>query len=121
MRPGSRRLGLLGVLVVLMTAVGTLAYGQGAAVAGSLFGMVADASGAILPGVDVTLKNNSTGAVSHTVTDSMGKFEVPSLEPGSYTVTVSLMGFKTVQLSDVMVAVGAPSSVMKVTLDIGEL
>ena len=37
----------------------------GRRVAGSLAGTVADQSGAILPGVDVTLKNNSTGAVSH--------------------------------------------------------
>ena len=49
-----------------------------------------------------------------------GRFNIPALEPGTYTVTVTLMGFKTAQYPDVAVLTGTPASI-RATLQVGEL
>jgi hypothetical protein len=112
---------LVGVLVVLMAAVGATAYGQGGAATSSLSGTVVDSSGAIIPGADVSAKNNATGAVTQAVSDATGNFTIPAIPPGVYTVTISLMGFKTVTMPDVQVTVGTASQVKKVVLEVGQL
>ena len=70
------------------------AYAQGSFFT-SLSGTVVDTPGGVIPGADVKVKNTGTGAEVNTVTGSDGGFTVPSLPGGTYTVTVSLMGFKT--------------------------
>lgn len=97
----------------------TLAYGQGG-VTSSLSGTVVDTSGAVIPGADVTLKNNATSAVSNAVTTENGTFSIPALNPGTYTATVTLMGFKTVVLNDVVINAATPASI-RVTLEVGAL
>src|SRR5438128_10723190 len=86
----------------------------------SLSGTVVDSSGAVIPGADVKIKNNGTGAEYNSVTASDGGFTVPSLPGGTYTVTVSLMGFKTATLNSVTLNAAVPASV-KVTLAVGTL
>jgi len=80
-----------------VAAASSLAYAQGSFFT-SLSGTVADSSGAVIPGADVKIRNNGTGAEYNTVTASDGGFSVPSLPGGTYSVTVSLMGFKTAVL-----------------------
>jgi hypothetical protein len=86
----------LAVLAVLLCA-STVAYGQG--VTTSLSGSVVDSSGGVIPGADVAAKNNATTAESRTVTSENGTFTIPALNPGVYTVTVTLTGFKTAVLA----------------------
>ena len=105
------------VLGILLT--GTRSYGQGS-VFTSLSGTVVDSSGAIIPGANVKVKNNATGIEFDTVTGSAGEFNVASMPGGTYSVTVSLQGFKTAILSTVTVQAAIPSSV-KVTLAVGTL
>src|SRR5689334_21143811 len=59
-------------------------------------GIVADNSGAVVPGANVQLKHNATNVTQETITNSDGTWAFPSMPPGAYTVTVSLQGFKTV-------------------------
>jgi carboxypeptidase family protein len=87
---------------------------------GSLSGTVADNSGAVIPGADVKIKNNDTGAEFNAVTGSDGGFTVASMPGGTYTVTVTLQGFKTAVLSKVTVQAAIPASV-KVTLQLGAI
>ena len=54
------------------------------------------------------------------MTNESGYFTVPALDPGAYTVTVTLMGFKTAVLSDVRVNASTPATV-KVALALGGL
>lgn len=82
---------------VCLLFAATLAYGQGG-VTTSLSGSVVDSSGGIVPGADITAKNNATSAISSAVSNENGSFTIPALNPGTYTVTVSLMGFKTAVL-----------------------
>ena len=57
-------------------------------------GTATDASGAILPGVSVTVKNNDTGVVGTFVTNSDGLYDTNSILPGNYTLTFSKDGFQ---------------------------
>lgn len=56
--------------------------------------------GSIIPGATVVVTNNQTGVSFNTITNADGAFSVPSLDPGVYTVTVSLEGFKTSVIKD---------------------
>ena len=62
---------------------------------GNIFGTVKDASGAVLPGVTVTV--SGIGAPQTFVTDSKGQFRFLQLPPGSYQVQAELEGFSKVR------------------------
>jgi hypothetical protein len=70
---------------------------------GSVAGTVRDSSGAIVPGVTVTVTNVATNAAVSMVTDGEGFYRAPALEPGTYTVTTELAGFRTTEQRDVVV------------------
>lgn len=116
------RVGRLASALLLASAFvlsGALAYAQGSATS-SLSGVAVDTSGAIIPGATVVAKNDATGATFETVTTSQGTFSLPALPSGKYTVTVSLAGFKTVVLSDVVLETAVPA-IVKATLEVGAL
>ena len=58
-----------------------------------IVGRVTDASGAVLPGVTVTITSANTGAVRTAVTDAEGRYVFTNLAPGQYEVTGQLDGF----------------------------
>ena len=96
------------------------AFAQGGGATTSLSGTVTDTSGAIIPGANVVVKSNATATQFDAVTNESGYFSVPALDPGAYTVTVTLMGFKTAVLNDVRVNASTPATV-KVALAVGGL
>jgi hypothetical protein len=101
-------------------AVPDFASAQGGGATTSLSGTVTDTSGAIIPGASVVVKSNATSTTYDAVTNESGYFSVPALDAGVYTVTVTLMGFKTAVLSDVRVNASTPATV-KVALSVGGL
>lgn len=114
------RYSLFRLLIALSCiSVSALAYGQGGATS-SLSGVVTDSSGAVLPGATVTAKNDATAAVSTAVASEQGAFSIPALNAGTYTVTVTLMGFKTAVLNKVVLNAGVPAAVRAV-LELGGL
>src|SRR5437868_3344379 len=104
-------------LTVILCAVSTAAYAQGST-SQALSGTVVDVSGAVIPGADVAAKHNATGVVSNAVTNSEGLFSIPSLPIGTYTVSVTLQGFKTGIIQNVVLTSGAGASI-KVALEVG--
>lgn len=60
-----------------------------------LTGIVTDTSGAAIAGAEVTLIGASTGARRQVTTNSAGIYIAPGLQPGVYTVRVSMPGFRT--------------------------
>ena len=80
---------------VLMLAGLTLAPAVAYAQA-SLSGLVQDSSGAVLPGVTVEAASPALiEKVRTTTTDANGRYSIPDLRPGAYTVTFTLAGFST--------------------------
>ena len=74
-------------------------------------GTVKDPSGAVIPGAAVEVKNNANGARYNTVSAENGTWVVPSLSPGTYTVTITASGFKQYVASDVKLMAATPASI----------
>ena len=86
----------------------------------SLSGTVADSTGAIIPGVAVSVVQVETGAARSVVTDDQGRYQAPSLQPGTYEVSAELPGFQTAVRSGLTLSVGDRSTV-DLTLTVGEI
>jgi len=86
---------------------------------GSIVGVVTDPSGAVVPGVQVTAKNVGTGQTKDDTTDASGRFNLQSLLPGNYSVSMKGAGFKAVERSGISVT---PNTIERVnqTLEIGQ-
>ena len=78
---------------------------------GTILGTATDATGAVVAGAKVTVKNVATGLERTTETSADGSYALPELPIGTYTVTVTLTGFQTFvdQRSDGGCGHGAPS------------
>src|SRR5436190_383831 len=72
---------------------GQLTFGQ---TFGSIGGETRDSTGAIVAGAAVTAVNVGTNAARTVVTNEAGAYAFPSLPPGTYTVKVEKVGFKTI-------------------------
>ena len=77
------------------------------AVRGTVLGTITDKTGAVLPGVTVTVTNTETGVTQTTVSDAQGHYSVSDLLPGTYTVDSLLAGFQKIIREGVRVVVGA--------------
>ena len=71
----------------------------------TLLGEVRDESGALAPAVTVTARQNATGFVRTSVTNTQGAYRIDELIPGQYTVTAGKSGFQTLESKDVMLEV----------------
>ena len=69
-------------------------------------GTAADQSGAVLPGVAITLTEETTGLVRTVITNEAGRWVVPALQPGRYAIKAELSGFQTQTRAGVVVNVG---------------
>ena len=85
--------------LALCLLLGSPAFGQSQAVNGTIEGTVADVSGAVLPGVTVTVTNTDTGASRAVVTNEKGVYRALLLPLGRYKVSAELPGFKTFEQS----------------------
>ena len=87
---------------------------------GRLAGTVFDNTGAVLPGVTVTLNNEERGQTQTTTTSETGAFVFPQVQPGVYTVTMALSGFRTAEFSQVEIHVGVERS-LTARLEVGQV
>ncbi len=85
--------------------------------AGEIRGTVADSSGAIVPGVRVTLLNTDTGVMRELLTNEAGIYDAVSILPGNYTLTFSKEGFDKLARSGVVLSVGVIT--VDARLDVG--
>ncbi|PYS27898.1 MAG: hypothetical protein DMG11_14705, partial [Acidobacteria bacterium] len=61
----------------------------------TLYGLVSDSTGAVLPGASITATHQGTGVSRDIVTDERGEFALPALPNGPYTLKIEMAGFKT--------------------------
>src|SRR5436305_12418896 len=97
-----RRWQILFPLAVFIFAA--CAFGQGGGSV-AITGTVTDPSGAVLAGAHIKVTQKNTSATRTNTTDSSGQFNVPSLPPATYTVSVEAPGFKRYVQDVVLLAV----------------
>ncbi|HEY2040190.1 MAG TPA: carboxypeptidase regulatory-like domain-containing protein [Edaphobacter sp.] len=89
-KAGVRRwISLLAVVLMILAGVPAKAQFESA----SVLGYVHDSSGAAVANSTVTLTNTATGIQQTKTTDSEGKYEFPSIQPGNYQITAEAQGF----------------------------
>lgn len=86
------------------------ASAQSRATAADLTGVVFDQSRAVLPGVLVTAVSVATGIARTTVSESDGRYRIPALPPGAYTIKTELSGFAP-QTAETILVLGQSKSV----------
>ena len=101
----------LAVLAACLLASTAFAQGGGASTTGSINGKVTDSSGAVLPGVTVTVTSPSLMGVQTSVSDAGGNYRFPALPPGTYTLTFELAGFNTLKRENIQIAMGFTATV----------
>ena len=88
-------------LVLMMLLVATFhGVASGQETTGTITGVASDASGAVLPGVTVTVKNLDTSTSRTFVTNETGSYTAAQLAVGAYEVTFELSGFESVTLQE---------------------
>ena len=83
-------------------------------------GRVTDQSGAVLPGVEVTVTQTATGAVRSAVSDENGYYALPSLPIGPYRLEAVLPGFRTYAQTGIVLQVNT-NPVINAVLEVGQV
>ena len=100
---------------------------------GTFAGRVTDPSGAVVPNAVLTVVNTETNFTGNTKTNEEGLYQIPSLSPGPYRMTVTAAGFKQSvhdglelhvaekQEVNVSVELGVATETVKVTGEVAQL
>ncbi len=104
----SPRFGLLVVMVVFLFP--PLAFAQGETTS-AIIGQVSDETGAVVPNATIRITNRDTGLRRTASTDAAGRFNLPQLKPGNYSVRVEAPDFAPQQHDDVVASLGQKQTV----------
>ena len=91
------------VCSIALAFIGVFAMAQ--TPTGSIQGLVTDKSGAAIQGATVTIVQTTTNEARNTATDASGRYNVPFIDPGTYTITVDAKGFRSARQENVLVQV----------------
>ena len=103
--------GLLVAFICLLVTVMWTVDLQAQDLRGQVSGTVTDASGAVIPGANVTLTNDNTTVATTTSTSEVGQYLFDFVLPGNYSVTVELEGFRTFVQQNILVQTRADITV----------
>src|SRR5437867_1189766 len=92
-------------------------FGQSTA---QVSGAVKDQTGAVLPGVEVTMTQTETGLKRTTVTDETGSYSLPSLPVGPYRLEASLPGFRLYAQTGIVLQVNSNPAI-NIVLQVGQV
>src|SRR5579875_1242391 len=106
--------------VILLVLWGVQPPSLLAQTAGTILGVVSDQSGAVIPGVTLTLKNDATGATRTTQSSASGSYTFALVPPGTYTLTAEKTGFASAVVSNIILEVNA-SIQRNVTMSLGQV
>jgi len=90
-------------LLLLTTAFGVFGAlpGRGQSITGSIHGTITDSTGAVIAGVAISATNTSTGVVTRTKSDAVGRYAFPTLAPGAYTIATEHPGLTATVISGI--------------------
>ena len=109
------QLGAALALVALLTAT---AFAQTSA---SLSGTVQDPQGNVIGGAKVTVADPIKNLKFEGTTSDSGTFSFPTLQPGTYTLTVEMAGFKQLVKTGIIINTADRQSAGTITLEVGEV
>src|SRR5208337_4921428 len=89
-------------------------------VKGAIEGSVVDPTGAVVPGAEIIVLDPATGATGKAVSDATGAFRIPLLAVGTYNVTVTMKGFRKLEVTGVGVTSAATTPVGRLQLEVGQ-
>lgn len=109
---------LFTLLFVVLLFCSFRVYGQQETA--TITGEVRDSGGAVVAGAQVVITNTATGVAVRSTTNENGFYTIPSLKPGSYSMTVEKPGFKKLVRSGIILQVNQTARV-DLALEIGEV
>ncbi|MEE8201681.1 MAG: carboxypeptidase-like regulatory domain-containing protein, partial [Candidatus Acidoferrales bacterium] len=86
---------------------------------GTVSGTVVDETGAVIPGATIRLINEETGVTREQESGGSGSFVFNRVAPGIYTVTVSMQGFRTFEVTGLGVRIGKVTSLRSISMEVG--
>lgn len=120
------------ILLLAGFLAGNSALGQ--LTSGTIFGVVKDPSGAVIPKASITVTASSIGVTRHIFATEDGTFSLPNLPPSTYVITVEASGFKKLEKSGIVLSaadrlnsgefqmvVGAAEASVEVSAETGQL
>ena len=116
----SRWAGLWILTFLIFLALPQVSTLEGQGTTATVSGTVQDETGGVLPGVSISVEEVDTGSIRSAVSDDLGRYRVPLLEPGTYEIQAELSGFQTAVHTGVKLEVGA-NAVIDLSLTIGEI
>lgn len=108
---------LTGFVVCMVVAGFAVVWAQ---TTGTIQGTVLDETGAVMPGVTVTIEHLETNTSRTLVTGERGHYQAPNLQVGRYRVSASLPGFKRATQTGLVLTVGG-QLVVDLELAVGEV
>ncbi len=115
---------LRAAMAVVLAGLGLLAVptlGAAQTTSASVSGSVQDPQGGVLPGVTVTLTSHTQGNTLTTTTDEEGRFFFAIVRPDSYSLQVTLEGFKSLERTNVVVNANDKFFAGTLTLEVGKV
>jgi len=107
----------LGTAIGVLIALGTsLVFAQISTA--TILGVVRDVSGALVPGVNISIKHVESGLTRTAISNERGGYSVPLLPVGPYEITTTMPGFKQEVRKGINLVVGQ-EAVVDLTLDVG--
>src|SRR5438094_1168247 len=103
-------------IVVLIALPTCLSFAQTSTA--TILGVVRDTSGALIPGVSITVKHTESGRTRTIVSSERGGYNVPLLPVGAYEITTTMPGFKQAVRTGINLVVGQ-EAVVDLTLEVG--
>ena len=110
---------MIWIATLLFVALALPAAGQ--TITGTILGAVSDPSGLAIAGADVTLTQAATSATRKAKTLASGDFIFNVLDPGVYTLTIEMAGFKTARRTSMNLTAAERLSVGTLALEIGNV
>ena len=107
---------VLTAVVLLIAFEACLVFAQTATA--TIVGVVKDTSGALIPGVSITVKHTETGQTRTAISSDSGSYNVPLLPVGAYELTTTMPGFKQQVRTGINLVIGQ-QAVIDLTLEVG--
>src|SRR5262245_47709222 len=113
--------GALGLALVALVFAGLPTLASAQTTSASVSGVVQDSQGGVLPGVTVTLTSRTQGNELTAVTDDAGRFVFGIVRPDTYSLKVTLQGFKTLERTNLVVNANDKLSTGNLQMEVGAM